>query len=533
MKDLKSDSFLNREPIPFYQFEQVCGRFDRLQALRFLQKKSAQLASTPEKMDFIDAGYFKEDIRNFHYVIITADAISFLSKLIIRNARFSMPLTVSRFLDLVIMFNHLETDLTDPDSKQKGSERWLPRVSYAQWRYKRPPDMQLGRYHLLFNEIGSQPISDMILEATNLTPTEIIAIGLSFYTNLLVNEFLNLDQLISHEIPQLKDILTPEKTQHFLKQMTISVQRFKKECLKWNFHPLLKKYEPNPLRLRPIIEVSETDGKAEFIVPSLPDLILRSTEGIYYSVKDFFRGENKDNQFSTEFGFLFEKYIGFLLKDVQKFNSNLGSLKPERSLIYGSRHSRKKPADWILEQNNNVIQIECKAATTSDAFRAGITDDSRSDFDTILRRYSEEVKKLCKKKNDIKSGFLQLSTNNIEKVFTLIVILDEFYHIDSRFKKDISSLAAQDQNYASDFKFHILSCTNFEILCEFLKEKPGETLHHVLMEKEKKENYSKELNDFLKDEYHFSCDKISLLTKAYNDFFDSIGFHTPNTLEKT
>jgi hypothetical protein len=67
----------------------------------------------------------------------------------------------------------------------------------------------------------------------------------------------------------------------------------------------------------------------------------------------------------------------------------------------------------------------------------------------------------------------------------------------------------------SDFKYHILGCTEFEILCEFLKNHPDNSLVDVLSLREDNPNYyNMGFNEMLQTAYGFECYRSELIWEA-------------------
>lgn len=520
MKIKTSDSF-NIGTITFSQFERACSGFDLESALRFIQLKSVEMNGQIGKT---------VDVRNSNLgsgnVYVTPETHAFVSKHLILNSSllFNRTFRNMNYEELVIYSNHLETDLDHSDPQNPDAQLWLVRASYIQGRYQRIPAHILGRYYILFNELGqnSETLSRMVEIATGLSVDEIMRIGLSFYASILENDFLNIEKIKTHRIPKLNNALQPGKLTKFLESVSKSQDEFRGECRRWDGdNVVLKKYEFNPLGLYPIIDTGLLSPENRYLVPSLNDLIYRFTEGIYYSALDYYRRGAKKNDFSNKFGALFEEYVGLFLKDVKTKNKSLNTIQPETE--YMLRNNKVRSADWLLIGVDNVIQIECKKITTSNKFRAAVSDGSQSDWDAMLDRFAGYVTKLYEKATHIKNGLLNLPAKKVNSVFSVFVVLDDFPFIDSRFKKEITNRAAREiPAVAKDFRYHILGCGDFEVLCEFLKTHPEIDFVELIKSKEESQNYSKGFNDFLEKDFNFSYSSIELISDAYDKFRASI-----------
>lgn len=521
MRITSSDNF-NVGTIPFDQFEKTCSGFEIVGALSFLQRKSAEMCNQPIKEINLNNGPFGSGKMK-----ISSEANACIAKHLLLNssAIYNKVFKESDYLKAVFYFNHLKTDLDYLNSSNSEAQRWAIRAAYSQFHYQRIPAHLLGRYYIFFNEFVSKSasISKMVKEATGLEPWEIMVIGTSFYGTVLQNKLLDIRNLENHTIPEFSHILTSENIAKYLAMSSISQDMFRSECSQWELdNELLKKYEFNPLWLYPIIRTSVIAFNASYIAPSLNDLVYRCTEGIYYSAMEQYRQSGSANLFSAKFGLLFQEYVGYLLQDTRNQNQSLGSVEPETEYRYQGNKIRS--ADWMLIQQNTVVQIECKKFSTSNKFRAGIIDGSDDDFNATLNRFVNYVGNLYEKSIHIKKGMIPLLSKTVNNTFSVFVTLDDLYFIESRLKKEISLRAAQQiPAIIDDFKFHILGCTEFEVLCEFLKTHSDKNLIDLLRIKEEDQNYYVEFDEFLNKNFNFQCTEVSLTTKAFHKLWDSIG----------
>jgi hypothetical protein len=519
MELIPGDSFNNVGTITYDQFRRECSGFELAGALGFIQCESAAMGNQIlKKLDFANS------VLGSGHTYISQETHAFLGKHLLLNSSYlhRRPFGRSDYENLAVYFNHLETDLNYLDPDNPNAQRWLVRASYTQGRYQRIPGQVLGRYHILFRKLGesSQVCRKMAQEAMGLDVTEFMLIGISFYAIVLCNKLMDVRAVENHSIPSLSNVLLPEKLTRFLQVTSISQSTFRNECSHWGWNNrLLKKYEFNPLWLFPIIDTGILNPGSRYIVPSLSDLAYRFTEGIYYSTMDYYNQGGKKNEFSANFGLLFEKYVGYLLHSTQKSNANLGAIQPEMEYSVGK--DRWRSADWLLVSANNVIQIECKKITTPLKFRAAISDDSGNSFYAVLNEFANYVVKLYKKSTHIRQGNLDLNSGETANVLSLFVVMDDFYFVDSRFKSLVTAIASQrEPSISQEFHYHILSCTGFEILCEFMRTHPDIRLSDVLESKQQREHYYTDFAQFLERSFDFSCSEVEVVWKASDELWN-------------
>jgi hypothetical protein len=514
MEILASDSFTNFGTVSYKQFCRECSGYELASALRLIQYESASMG-----MQILKKLEIRNSFLGSGVVYVSQEAHAFIAKQLILHSGYLQRriLQKSDYEKLIVYFNHLETDLNYLDPKDTESQKWLVRASYSQSRYQRILNHVLGRYQILFHDLGydSQICGNMVKQAMGLDVLEIMLIGLSFYATIYLNKQLDIRCVEEHTIQAFNDVLRPDKLKLFLNALSISQGKFTKDYSYWRWNNiLLKKYEFNPLWQYPIIDTRLQSPNLRYIVPSLDDLVYRFTEGIYYATMDFYRKSGLENEFSTKFGTAFEKYVGFHLQDVKTENLNLGVVQPE--MEYTTNHNQWKSADWLLVTQSSVIQVECKKNTTPLKFRAAVSDGDSSDFDTVLDTFSKYVIKSYKKAQHISENKLNLpNTQKTPSVFSLFVVMDDFYHIDSHFKRIITTKAAKDiPDIEECFRYHILSISDFELLCEFLKSRKDVRLEDLLKLKNAEENYYKDFAQFLGQSYTFSCFQIKPLVAA-------------------
>jgi len=428
----------------------------------------------------------------------------------------------------LVYCNHLDTDLSRLSPDDPEAARWLVRYLYALGRYQRRPNYILGRYWILLTRLGSKSdaMSAMVREATGLDLREAILIAIGFLSLALGHGYVSADGLIGHNIPALGDVLGADKVGRFLSLISASPHAFRQSLRPYaTSDRLLAKYEYNPLWAYPIIDTGLDHPTHRYLIPSMGDLLFRCTEGVYYSAMAHYRGQGTaENLFSEKFGYLFEEYIGCLLEYVGKSNHRLGQVR--REFAYGDKRGKEaRSADWLLLNEREVTQVECKKFHTSNKFRLGISDGSEDDFEATLKRLAGHVAKLAKKAADIAAGRVPDIRAPSDGIVSVVLTLDEMYFVDSRLKQRIAALAMQCSQYMSeDFRFHVLGATDFEILCEFLRSHPTLSMGSVLLGKGRDSGYEAPIGDYLERTYGFRCLDMPLIEAASREVWGSIGF---------
>jgi hypothetical protein len=499
--------------IPIEKLILSTSGFNLVDALLFIQKVNTDLRNYIHKKVLI----LSPQVPNYSnkWFLITTEANAFISKYLIN---YSSEINYKKYdahrhFESTIYYHHLETDLHYLNSKDEEAYKWCIRAMNQQFHYLRIPNHIMGRYLILFTKIKlveSDEINQITFEEFGLRPQDIMLIGMSMYTVILQNKVLNLEHIINHTIesPIMKSLLTVDNINKFLDIYSIDVESFRRESLKWKIPKLfcpLYKYEFNPIWSYPIIKtkrVSEPDNK--YIVPSLIDLIFACSEGIYYKLMDKFR-KNNSNKFSEIIGKYFQEYIGYLLRelniDYEKCDDAIPNAKP-------------KP-DYLIKEENKIIQIEVKKRIMSNETRACV-DNQLEDY---INKLSEDI---------YRQLFLPSQQYSCYMVYNVIIALDEWYYFEEKIKTIIENKLkkkAEEGNVnitRSKFKFHLLGCTEFEILCQFIKDKKEASIFDLLREKEEEVFYYKSISELLEEKYHYQATTISFTNNVFDEIYTSI-----------
>jgi len=141
-----------------------------------------------------------------------------------------------------------------------------------------------------------------------------------------------------------------------------------------------------------------------------------------------------------------------------------------------------------------------------------------------LSRLAGYISSLQKKADDIRLGLVPGLGDSVANVVSVLVTLDDLYFVDARFRDEIERRAEADgRPVRSDVPYHILSATDFEMLCEFLRRHPDKCLIRVLRQKELDGASTALLRDYLKETYNYECVDITPVNRAWLGLWSSFG----------
>lgn len=212
-------------------------------------------------------------------------------------------------------------------------------------------------------------------------------------------------------------------------------------------------YDFNPLFVfpfvRPWIKTARTLLDEDRLIAPIPNLILyRLSEGIYQQLFNSYR-----DKFANYFGFLFEKYVGEVLKHCVKENQIIS----EEEIRKTYPDNKGKVPDWVIIEDNVATLIECKA--TGFNRKALATGDATAIDNSIF-----QIKKGLTQLHEFKDA-CQKKTKGLEKLalaskFNLrVVTYETFYLINSTLFKDTI-----DSELSLELKKKNISLTDWRVL---------------------------------------------------------------------
>jgi len=303
-------------------FREYVGKFDYISSLMLLQAVSAFMFKQTGVKVGLEFDFFIPEKKKYS-LLLTRDFISFCTKQIILNCKKSnLHMNYLDLTKLLDMYINLQTDLDNMDPKSDDAWLWVLRAQNQQWHYLRLPNIIIGRYLYIFQQLrmGNESLLKEINKQLNLDLFDVIKIGFLLFAghSSIAQKGLNAhykerDYLNSGN-DKLKSLLTKDKIKGFFDIFSTSAEKFKEENNQQSIeNELLCKYEFNPLKRYPIIETHSDKEDGKRIIPSLPDLLYACSEGIYYVLLDKLNNSYKEKYFA-KIGEIFEKYIGELIR---------------------------------------------------------------------------------------------------------------------------------------------------------------------------------------------------------------------------
>ncbi|WP_243375454.1 hypothetical protein [Geotalea sp. SG265] len=244
-----------------------------------------------------------------------------------------------------------------------------------------------------------------------------------------------------------------------------------------------------------------------FLVVSKQYLHDKLPSGLYFHLIDRFNKGGSNNKFKECFGYVFEEYIGQLLRFYFKNWEVIREIRYKKG-----KHFFQDSADWFVLKNDKLIIIEVKQSSIfSQSKHNPSIENVRSDLITTILH---ATKQLRTSHSDIESGkFPELERLSSAKSFVkLIVVNDPFYT--SNF---IVQCALEDNTVDKDVQ--IININDFEIMLS--NQKDTESLFDILYYKSINEK-EMDFNEFIIKMFPHASTTVEFLAPIYDEFFNKL-----------
>jgi hypothetical protein len=381
------------------------------------------------------------------------------------------------------------------------------KISYNQFRYQENPFNILSRSLYLYRKLWTRV--DKGNEISVLKEIESI-IGIPYdaaiaYCIALVG---NKD---GYFFPDQKEAI--EEISRLLKHKITDIEH--NQFLDWISYDYsgIKNHDGlvNPFILRPVINTKcePEQGKGRlFVVASCSNLFFKISDGIYFPLIDRFNKGGSDNKFKEVFGYVFQEYIGDLLK----FYLKTPDVKAE--IKYTKNKNKIDSADWFVVYGESMIIIEVKQSSIFLKSKAlAKTADIKNDLNKTLTKAAIQ---LLRTKNDIISGkFPELSEFSSVKTFKLLIVTsDPLYSANSFCKQFI----AKEVSLKED-EFDIININELEYLMD--NQTDGNSFLDIL--ENKSTNFTNhDFREFLFQLFPKGLGERKFLKKYYEEYFEQL-----------
>jgi hypothetical protein len=280
------------------------------------------------------------------------------------------------------------------------------RIAHRQFQWQRPPNARwISRYYKVFGH----PVIDRVLQRKlGLSTKELYVMALVCMGHYSDNLVLRYPPKI--DVPGLDLAMFDRLSAHIaLDLATIRVRAREVQEMNANYA-----YVSNPLRVYPMVWMT-VDGHDSLVVPIPTFLTRRLTEGIYYEIRD-------EPEFPEAFGESFQNYVGEV---IVRANVRCAlSVYPEREYYVG--RLRKDTADWVVEDGEGVLFVECKTKRLRLEAKSTILTEAL--LEAELDKLAGFISQVYRTISDYKAGLYPEHAYQEEKpIYPVVVTLEEWH----------------------------------------------------------------------------------------------------------
>lgn len=374
--------------------------------------------------------------------------------------------------------------LPDPIEEDGDAYSCLLRFGSTQFDYQRRINNLLPRsfaiYRDLWNTVASTiPVDSVIKTISGSSIEDILTFTYSYVgQSHKTGGFFRLYNAVDSDDKNIIELFDKEKQQAYIDWLTSNYKMFRekaREEFKKIPGSVYEKQQFNPLLKYPILKPDvnpSPENPQVYIIPVSHILQERVTRGLYFELSDHFKGNGRKNPFRENFGYVFQEYVGKLLKESVNTDCVVCEFKYDKK--------QNSTPDWMVIEDNACIFIEVKQGGLY--LDAKLWGDVKTTKEDLNKTVGAGVQQLWKFEQAVYSGkFSELSfLSNIKEFHRLIVSYDNLYFANSLLRDMIRENFVKDGvSIPPEYNWQIISIDELEAvlgmhgkdLLNFLKQK--------------------------------------------------------------
>jgi hypothetical protein len=383
--------------------------------------------------------------------------------------------------EMLLLTNNIYPALAEPimrDHDRMESAEFLIQKDLEQFSWQHFPGYEIGRSLVMYDEllpavfkvrrdIFKHDPNDALMSATGLGIREHLVMGMCICAQALSNgAIIRPSQLFNATIPSLMSLLTREKVFAYLRAISGEYDDLRKLDRKRNeaADPWYTKHRFNPLQEKPLVRLkrlSQEEHEDVYVAPNFHILMKRVLPGIYWTIHNILEADGgKHRHFREGFGYVFEEYVGTLLKRIDPSTFSIS-------------HDDYQFFDWIMPADDGFVLVEAKSLQFNLSSKTYPQREQMVKEEVIPKIVEALVQ--CKRKLDDVERAPLLSALRGKPLIPCVVVWDvplvEQGGMDRFIKKTLDDLV---QGEVSDSMKKLLARKNIE-MCEIealRKERP-------------------------------------------------------------
>jgi len=361
--------------------------------------------------------------------------------------------------------------LSDPIETEAQVDACLLRFGVSQLDYQRRLDNLLARSLIIYRDLwktvpGSVPIESVIQSIAGLAIEEILMFTFAFTgQSHKSGGFFRLYAKVDSSDPEMIGMFSLAKQQAFINWLSCDYQAFRvqaREHLAKIPSPSYERQRFNPLLKHPILtpDHNPLPGASQVYILPLPRLLLeRVTRGLYFELSDHFSGSGRQNLFRQSFGYVFQEYVGALLKDAVGKDHVFAEVK------YRDGKDEKLTPDWMVIVGDCCLVFEVKQSGLY--LNAKMWGEIETVKEDLSKSVGGGVRQLWNFEQAVLSGrYPELAfLSGIREFVRVVVSYDHLYFANSILRDRIRERFVEEGlNIPGDYHWHAISIDELEPL---------------------------------------------------------------------
>lgn len=310
-------------------------------------------------------------------------------------------------IGLVGALRHLENEIYKQYGKEGDILVELIRIAHRQfvWQIASPNGASAIRYFRIFDD---EEIDRVCFERIGLTVRQAFQCGMAIFS-----VFLN-EPMVRLPIPNHIKGLLDENVVKFLAFASCGFADLKRALRDEQQYNSKFAYAVSSLRKSPLIVMSSAQGSV--LLCPLPTLLFwRMTGGLYYDLIP-------DRRFSQPYGRNFQRYVGEAIERA----CPSGRMRLLAEQQYGPKALARATTDWILDDTNAALFLECKSKRLSWEAKTGLDDLAALNSD--IDHMANAVVQVYRTINDyLANNYPHLPFDPKRKIFPAVVTLENWH----------------------------------------------------------------------------------------------------------
>jgi hypothetical protein len=476
-------------------FQEYITQFNRTETLREICSISRELFHSSEQLSVIDNVPVNPDI-----------LCDFAYKVIKYCDETSMQVITESQMGHALKMCHKLLDVDFVDSNKKDAISILTKISYRQFVFQQKNFNNFARNYYIFSDLWRRVPRAKNIDILSEIEDEIgipYDWAILFAYALAGNKFGHFwiyDKKAIEELNEKTSLsLTVESHIKFVNWCNGDFE----DILNHNSElPPFVQYPLVATKFKPLVNKGEV-----FMIISQQFLHDKLTSGLYFHLIDRFRKGDSSNKFKELFGYVFQEYVGELLR----YYFHSWDIIPEIRYKKGKGHFQDS-ADWFVKKDNKLLMIEVKQSSIFLKSKQNPSMDVI--FSDLKKTIIKAIEQLSVTERDIKEKkYPELTTfKNVDSFVKLVVINDPLFNANFLVKTIL-------KNEVEDLTFQIININDFETILS--SQSHSESLFDVLYYKSL-ENNEMDFNEYIYKIFPEAQSDIEFLKPIWEGFFKDI-----------